>query len=493
MMIGSSSSDGKMVIKLKIPKLSDEAVTEDEESSVILGYTDQDLVSTDFVGDNSIAEDVFKALEEIEFPEFIAPLRASLEEFKQKNAKRKSDSSKAKEAKNSKTGEEPVTENRWRTENHTKTVMKMGSQLLMKSDCLLYETAVEHKSKLLDTIRTFDLPNNPLDELIDQLGGPDNVAEITGRRGMLVRASNGKGVTYQFRNTKDVTTEMVNMHEKRLFMDGKKLVAIISEAGSAGVSLQADRRALNQKRRVHVTLELPWSADRAIQQFGRTHRSNQTCAPEYRLLFTNLGGERRFASVVAKRLASLGALTQGDRRAGPSLSAFNYDSLYGKHALYKMYSGIMEQDSFPVVPPNCSFENPHTIQDFIETAKAALVSIGIIRDTVVDENGKVSRKLRGRIADPDWNDVGRFLNRLLGLPPEIQNRLFELFVSIFDHLLNKARLEGYLDTGIVDFKANTIELQGTPKIVHTDHMSGSSTVLYTFVMDQGITWEMTTR
>ncbi|KAK1410941.1 hypothetical protein QVD17_37484 [Tagetes erecta] len=56
------------------------------------------------------AEDVFKALEEIEFPEFVAPLRASLEEFKQKNAKRKSDSSKAKEAKKSKS-EEPVTEN----------------------------------------------------------------------------------------------------------------------------------------------------------------------------------------------------------------------------------------------------------------------------------------------------------------------------------------------------------------------------------------------
>ncbi|KAF3448819.1 hypothetical protein FNV43_RR09532 [Rhamnella rubrinervis] len=349
-----------------------------------------------------------------------------------------------------------------------------------------YEAALERKLYWLDLIRSMDLPNNPLDDIIDQLGGPDKVAEMTGRRGMLVRASSGKGVTYQARNTKDVTMEMVNMHEKQLFMDGKKLIAIISEAGSAGVSLQADRRVVNQKRRVHLTLELPWSADRAIQQFGRTHRSNQASAPEYRLLFTNLGGERRFASIVAKRLESLGALTQGDRRAGPSLSAYNYDSAYGKRALVLMYKGIMDQDSLPVVPPGCSSEKPETIKDFIEKAQAALIAVGILRDGGL---GKDSGKIAGRIVDSDMHDVGRFLNRILGLAPEIQNRLFEFFVSILDLLIQNARIEGNLDSGIVDMKANIVELQGTPKTVHVDQMSGAATVLFTFTLDRGITWE----
>ncbi|CAI9778328.1 unnamed protein product [Fraxinus pennsylvanica] len=56
------------------------------------------------------AEDVFKALEEIEFAEFVAPLRTSLEEFRQKNAKRKSESLKAKEtSKKGKMKEPPAT------------------------------------------------------------------------------------------------------------------------------------------------------------------------------------------------------------------------------------------------------------------------------------------------------------------------------------------------------------------------------------------------
>ena len=64
-------------------------------------------------------------------------------------------------------------------------------------------------------------------------------------------------------------------------------------------------------------------------------------------MISDVGGEKRFAAAVAKRLALLGALTQGDRRAtGQSnalgLGGFDFDNKFGSRALKKMLEGIWE-------------------------------------------------------------------------------------------------------------------------------------------------------
>lgn len=106
----------------------------------------------------------------------------------------------------------------------------------------------ELKSDLLIAIQRFGkrLPPNTLDQLIDMLEGPENVAEMTGRKGRVVHKSAEEAgepgtYVYETRNEADVPVELMNVIQKERFMNGDKLIAIISEAASSGISLQANR------------------------------------------------------------------------------------------------------------------------------------------------------------------------------------------------------------------------------------------------------------
>ncbi|XP_053437426.1 protein strawberry notch homolog 2 isoform X4 [Nycticebus coucang] len=304
------------------------------------------------------------------------------------------------------------------------------------------------KQDLLAKVRLLgqDLPVNTLDELIDKLGGPERVAEMTGRKGRIVSRPDGT-VAFESRAEQGLSIDHVNLREKQRFMSGEKLVAIISEASSSGISLQADRRVQNQRRRVHMTLELPWSADRAIQQFGRTHRSNQVSAPEYVFLISELAGERRFASIVAKRLESLGALTHGDRRATESrdLSKYNFENKYGIRALHCILTTILSQVENKVPVPQ---GYPGGVAAFFRDMKQGLLSVGI--------GGRESRS--GCLDMEKDCSITKFLNRILGLEVYKQNALFQYFSDTFDHLIEADKKEGKYDMGILDLAPGIDEI-----------------------------------
>ena len=68
------------------------------------------------------------------------------------------------------------------------------------------------KAALLQRVAALKLPPNFLDQLIDSLGSPKKVAEMTGRRGRVVRDSRGHG-TFQLRAKPD-SSEMDSLNVK---------------------------------------------------------------------------------------------------------------------------------------------------------------------------------------------------------------------------------------------------------------------------------------
>uniref|UniRef100_A0A673JEI5 Protein strawberry notch homolog 2-like n=1 Tax=Sinocyclocheilus rhinocerous TaxID=307959 RepID=A0A673JEI5_9TELE len=338
----------------------------------------------------------------------------------------------------------------------------------------------ELKQRLLGKIAELgkELPLNTLDELIDRFGGPEKVSEMTGRKGRVVRRPDGS-VRYETRAEQGLTIDHVNVREKERFMNGEKLIAIISEAASSGISLQADKRVQNRRRRVHMTLELPWSADRAIQQFGRTHRSNQVTAPEYIFLISELAGERRFASIVAKRLESLGALTHGDRRATESrdLSQYNFENKYGTKALDKITKAILRQIDNKVLPPK-SYPGGDII--FFKDMKNGMIDVGIFcKEPRPSQN-----------TEKDCT-ISKFLNRILGMEVHHQNSLFQYFTDNFDYLINKDKKEGKYDMGILDLAPGNDEIheETQEKFLTPGNPQEGQVILYKISVDRGMPWE----
>jgi len=341
-------------------------------------------------------------------------------------------------------------------------------------------TLMSIKDELLERAKKIGetLPINTLDALIDQLGGPEKVAEMTGRRGRVVRLPDGS-TGYQRRNDgENINLDLINIQEKDHFMNGEKFVAIISEAASSGISLHADKRVPNKRKRVHITMELPWSADRAVQQFGRTHRSNQEYPPEYLFLISELAGEKRFVSTASKRLQSLGALTHGDRRAvaeSDDLGRFSIENKYGLRAMNSLFQYFLNPNSNRPCPPRNELGN----KEFYEFARSHVERVGIIKK--VNETYVVDRENAG---------MNKFLNRLLLMPVDVQNAIFDYFMALFDCIVRLCKNEGTYDNGTMDLGAGSDVVSKADTKVFQGLQSGMpfEVLLHRVQIDRGMSW-----
>ncbi|KAH0474959.1 MAG: hypothetical protein KVP17_004049 [Porospora cf. gigantea B] len=377
-------------------------------------------------------------------------------------------------------------------------VVKVGMQNMMaKWWATGYpRTFPEEYTDLVRRIENLDLPPNPLDDLILKLGGPSRVAELSGRSVRLVKTANGVSMVCR----KAVNCESVNVEEARAFQTGLKRVAIITEAASQGISLHADKSRGPSRVRVMMCLELPWAADKAVQQFGRVHRSNQEFCPEYRLLVSDIGGERRFVACIASRMKMMGAITKGDRRAafassnaqledgevnpqGVSLLDFDVYSHHGYQARRILLNYLRFASGATPHPPD--FKVPHMkfIKEYGSTSDFA--------------NLVMDHMCTFQLDTPDVGHAGsqhmdRFLNRMLLMPVRIQNHLFEVFVSIFNTLVQFALDAGELDLGLEDVNWShgyyrSATLIGR-EVLYYDEASELNTVHLCYRLDRGVTW-----
>lgn len=307
------------------------------------------------------------------------------------------------------------------------------------------QEALARREALIERMACLPAVPGVLDALLEAFG-TDAVAEITGRSRRVVVRDGRRVVERRGASAARAETDA--------FMLGRKRVLIFSDAGGTGRSYHSDLSAGNQQRRVHYLVEPGWRADAAIQGLGRSHRTHQASAPLFRPVTTDIQGEKRFTSTIARRLDSLGALTRGERRtagAGLFRAEDNLESPWARRALLVFYGALTFGELASM-----------TLETFM--AKTGL--------KLLDADG-------GLKPSDDLPPIHTFLNRLLALRIADQNALFADFDRILSGILERAAASGDLDRGLEDIEAQELDVLDQ-EVIRTDVSTGAETALVTF-------------
>lgn len=284
--------------------------------------------------------------------------------------------------------------------------------------------AVQIRYELIQHISLLPPLPGALDQIIHHFGH-DKVAEVTGRSRRIVKVVENGSERMCVQNRPASS----NLAEGAAFQSGEKRILIFSEAGGIGRSYHADLSCGNQSRRIHYLLESGWRADNALQGLGRTNRTNQAVPPVFRPVTTDVKGEKRFVSTIARRLDSLGALTRGQRQTGGQglfREQDNLESPYARAALRRLFLAI-QRGTLP-------FSSPATFESMTGLS-------------LVDNDGRLRE---------DLPPMPKFLNRILALELSLQNQLFDELEVRIESAIEDAIASGTYEVGVETLKADSI-------------------------------------
>lgn len=286
-----------------------------------------------------------------------------------------------------------------------------------KGDPVINREAVAMRDALLKKLGMLKVPDAPLDMIVRHFG-IEKAAEATGRSKRLVDKVNEEG---EKERVVQRWSKAKGLNDIHAFMNDKKQLLVFSDAAGTGRSFHADKTEKNQRLRHHYLLQPGWRADRAIQGLGRTHRSNQKQPPYVHLVTTNLKGQKRFISSIARRLEQLGSLTKGQRDTATQ-------------GIFKLKDNL---------------ENSHARQAFIRLINTIFRG-GIENLSMVEFEQETGMKLtddQGQLRE-EIPEITQFLNRLLSLTVDRQEMVFDAFDAHLDQIIEKAAADGTLDAGM---------------------------------------------
>ncbi|CAL4135387.1 unnamed protein product, partial [Meganyctiphanes norvegica] len=267
-----------------------------------------------------------------------------------------------------------------------------------------------------------------------------------------------------------------NLKKKSKFLKKNHINIIIKEckpAKATGMYKKLNKGAIKKKKK---KMKISWAVNKLVEKYNGLAKVSSNVVDDYVYLGTTFNYNCKFDKAMAKQLQDAKLLVKfatGDDSKISSILKFRTFFTFGALAKKTTSRRLICMEK-PLVPPPEDYEG-----DFFKDCVTALTGVGLV------EKENDSYRLH-----KDYNNLGKFLNRILGTPVNVQNSLFSYFTKTMEAIVLQAKRAGKYDLGILDISSGTDCKKVKTKVWETRHSTGKANIeLHTVTVERGMAWQ----